>query len=132
MFVKDGLPAIHPGVFLQEILDELELSQRALANTVGVSPRRISDVVRESRPVTAELALLFAKAFGQTPEYWMNLQVTYDLKTTTAAIAEKVLQVQQLPTSWDEQIAADIAEGKLDTLAEEAAADFRHGKVKPL
>jgi hypothetical protein len=62
----------------------------------------------------------------------MNLQATYDLKTITAAIADKLRQVQQLPTNWDEQLSADIAGGKLDALAEEAATDSRHGKVKLL
>ena len=41
---------------------------------------RISHVIKGGRPVTAELALLFGRAFGQSPQYWLNLQATYDLK----------------------------------------------------
>src|SRR3546814_17145561 len=47
---------------------------------IGVSPMRISHIVRETRPVTADLALRFGRAFGQTPELWMGLQADYDLK----------------------------------------------------
>lgn len=96
MAIKNGLPPIHPGVFLKEILDELRISQNAFAQVVGVSPMRISHVINSTRPVTAELALLFGKAFGQTPSYWMNLQTSYDLKTAEKALARKVRQVQPL------------------------------------
>lgn len=78
----DGLPPIHPGEFLLEALNDIGISQAQFARTIGVSPMRISHVIRGARPVTAELAHLFGAAFGQTPQYWMNLQVDYDLKTT--------------------------------------------------
>jgi addiction module HigA family antidote len=96
MAIKNGLPPIHPGVFLKEILDDLDISQNAFAQAIGVSPMRVSHVVTGTRPVTAELALLFGKAFGQTPSYWMNLQTSYDLKTAEKALVQKVRQVQPL------------------------------------
>jgi addiction module HigA family antidote len=96
MAIKNGLPPIHPGVFLKEILDELCISQNAFAQVIGVSPMRISHVINGTRPVTAELALLFGKAFGQTPGYWMNLQTNYDLKNAEKALARKVRQVRPL------------------------------------
>jgi addiction module HigA family antidote len=71
--------AIHPGEYLKELLHELQVSQSAFAETIGVSSMRVSHVIDGSRPVTAELALLFGKAFGQSPEYWLNLQTAYDL-----------------------------------------------------
>jgi addiction module HigA family antidote len=74
-----GLPAIHPGEFLAEILAELDLSQSAFARAISVSPMRVSHVIKGSRPVTAELALRLGKALGQSPEYWLNLQAAYDL-----------------------------------------------------
>lgn len=67
--IIDGLPAIHPGRFLKEILDEMGLSQAAFARAIGVSPMRVSLVVRGERPVTAGLALLLDKALGQSPQY---------------------------------------------------------------
>ena len=94
MATKNGLPPLHPGVFLKEILDELAISQNAFAQAIGVSPMRVSHVIKGTRPVTAELALLFGKAFGQTPTYWMNLQTSYDLKTAEKTLGQKVRQVQ--------------------------------------
>jgi len=96
MAIKNGLPPIHPGVFLKEILDELGVSQNAFAQAIGVSPMRVSHVIKGTRPVTAELALLFGKAFGQTPSYWMSLQTSYDLKTAEKALGQKVHKVQPL------------------------------------
>ena len=96
MAIKNGLPPIHPGVFLKEILDELGMSQNAFAHAIGVSPMRISHVIKGSRPVTAELAVLFGKVFGQTPTYWMNLQASYDLKTAEKAMFERMKKVQPL------------------------------------
>jgi antitoxin HigA-1 len=93
---RSGLPPIHPGLFLKEILDELGLSQNAFARTIGVSPMRISYVIKGTRPVTAELALLFGKAFTQTPTYWMNLQASYDLKTAEKALVQKMSQVRPI------------------------------------
>jgi addiction module HigA family antidote len=93
MAVKSGLPPIHPGIFLKEILDELGMSQSAFAHAIGVSPMRISHVIKGSRPVTAELAVLFGKVFGQTPTYWMNLQTSYDLKIVEKELAQRVRQV---------------------------------------
>ena len=96
MAIKNGLPPIHPGVFLKEVLDELGISQNAFAHAIGVSPMRVSHVIKGTRPVTAELALLFGKALGQTPTYWMNLQTSYDLKTVEKTLVQKVRQVQPL------------------------------------
>ena len=88
---RNALPTVHPGEFLKEILDELEISQASFARAVGISAMRISHIIKGKRPVTAEMALLFGKAFGQTPQYWINLQAAYDLK-----IAEKVIGHRRL------------------------------------
>lgn len=91
--IKNGLPAIHPGEFLGEILEEMGISQAGLARSIGVSPMRISHVLKGTRPVTAELALLFGRAFGQSPQYWLNLQASYDLKIAEAAIGKRLAGV---------------------------------------
>jgi len=88
--VSKGLPAIHPGEFLTETLEELGFSQAAFARVIGVSPMRISHVIKGARPVTAELALLFGRAFDQSPQYWLNLQDDYDLKTAEASIGPRL------------------------------------------
>jgi addiction module HigA family antidote len=92
----EGLPPIHPGCYLREILDELGISQAAFAQAVGVSPMRISHVVREQRPVTAELALRFGRAFGQSAQYWVNLQNAYDLKLAEREIKASLRKVRRL------------------------------------
>ena len=93
---ESGLAAIHPGEFLAEILTELDISQAAFARAVGVSPMRISHVVNGSRPMTAELALRFGKALGQSPEYWLNLQSAYDLATARKTTGRALKNVRTL------------------------------------
>jgi addiction module HigA family antidote len=94
--MRRGLPAIHPGEFLAEALQELGVSQAEFARAIGVSPMRVSHVVKGSRPVTAELALLFGRAFAQSPQYWLNLQASYDLKTAELLIGTRLGAVRKL------------------------------------
>ncbi|WP_084864247.1 HigA family addiction module antitoxin [Salibaculum halophilum] len=70
----------HPGEVLGELyLDPLGLSPIALARRLHVPRTRIERLVREETSVTADTAMRLAKAFGTTPEYWMNLQRAWDL-----------------------------------------------------
>lgn len=92
----NGLPALHPGEFLRETLDELGLTQAAFAEAVGVSPMRVSHLLRGDRTVTAELALRLGRALGQTPQYWLNLQTTYDLKVAQTEMKDSLLAVREL------------------------------------
>jgi len=94
--IENGLPPIHAGEFLAEILEELEISQAQFARAINVSPMRVSHVINHSRPVTAELALRFGRAFGQSPQYWLNLQAAYDLKQAEAAMGDRLSAVTEL------------------------------------
>jgi addiction module HigA family antidote len=94
--IKNGLPAVHPGEFLREILEERGVSQAQFSRAIGMAPMRISHVVKGTRPVTAELALLFGKAFGQTPQYWLNLQAAYDLKLAQRAMGGRLKAVSEM------------------------------------
>ena len=94
--VRERPAPIHPGAFLAEGLAELELSQAAFARAIGVSAMRISHVVKGSRPVTAELALLFGKAFGQSPQYWLNLQRQYDLELAESSLGARLEDIERL------------------------------------
>jgi addiction module HigA family antidote len=85
MISDNGLPAIHPGVFLAEILEDMEISQAQFSKAVHVSAMRISHLIKGTRPVTAELALRIGKALGQSPRYWLNLQADYDIKQAQQA-----------------------------------------------
>ena len=94
--MNSGLVAIHPGEFLKEILDDREISQAQFARAIGMAPMRISHVVKGARPITAELALLFGRALGQSPQYWLNLQATYDLKIAERKIRGQLRSVAEL------------------------------------
>ena len=94
-FMSD-LPPIHPGEFLSEILKELDISQAQLARATSISPMRVSHIINGTRPVTAEVAALFGRALGQSPQYWLNLQATYDLKVTEATMGKQLLNVTEL------------------------------------
>ena len=94
--IQQGMPAIHPGEFLAETLQELGMSQARFARAIGVSPMRISHVVNGTRPVSAELALRIGRALGQSPQYWLNLQTMYDLKVAEAALGEKLADITDL------------------------------------
>jgi addiction module HigA family antidote len=94
--VKSGLAPIHPGEFVSEILEELGLSQAEFSRAIGVSPMRVSHVVKGSRPITAELALLFGRALGQSPQYWLNLQAAYDLKQAEKSMGARLRSIPEL------------------------------------
>ena len=94
--IKNGLPPIHPGEFLREILEELGVSQAEFSRAIGVAPMRISHVMKGARPVTAELALLFGRALGQSPQYWLNLQAAHDLKLAERSVGSRLRAVLEL------------------------------------
>lgn len=72
---------IHPGeVLREEFLVPLGMSAHALALDLKVPAPRINDIVRERRAVTPDTALRLARYFGNTPQFWLNLQTSYDLK----------------------------------------------------
>jgi antitoxin HigA-1 len=96
MSIRNGMPPVHPGEFLKEMLDEMGLSQAAFARAIGLSTMRVSHVIRGKRPISAEMALLFGKAFGQTPQYWLNLQAAYDLKMAERSLGQRLARVHDL------------------------------------
>lgn len=94
--IKNGLPPIHPGELLAEILHDRGMSQAAFARAVDVSPMRISHVIRGERPVSAELALRFGRAFGQSAQFWLNLQTDYDLKIAERELGAHLRKLRRL------------------------------------
>lgn len=87
---KKHLAPIHPGAYLKELLDELEISQYRLAKDIGVPAMRINYVVNGKRPVNAELALRLGRYFGQNPRYWLNLQSRYDMDVAEDTLSDQV------------------------------------------
>jgi antitoxin HigA-1 len=79
--VAKATVTVTPGEMLkEEFLAAYGLSQNQLARAVGVSPNRIAEIVNNRRGITADTALRLALYFGNSPEFWMNLQSNYDLK----------------------------------------------------
>ena len=74
------LPPIHPDEILrEEFLAPLAISQYRLAKDVSVPPRRVNEIVRGKRAITADTALRLARYFGTSADFWMNVQKDYDL-----------------------------------------------------
>ncbi|RQS16448.1 addiction module antidote protein, HigA family [Burkholderia sp. Bp9002] len=84
---------IHPGEILrEEFLAPLEMSVNALALALNVPATRLHEIVKERRGITADTAYRLSRYFDTSPEFWLNLQATYDLKTlpTRSEIDRKV------------------------------------------
>ena len=72
----------HPGeILLEEFLGPLGVTQTELAKHLGIPIQRVNELIRGKRGVTPDTAWLLSKALGTTPEFWMNLQVNYDLSS---------------------------------------------------
>jgi addiction module HigA family antidote len=77
----DEFAPVTPGEILsEEFLKEYGLSQNQLARAIGISPNRIAEIVHNRRRITADTALRLSLYFGNSPEFWLNLQTHYDLK----------------------------------------------------
>ena len=77
--MKKMIP-LHPGeVLMEEFLLPLALSQNKLGHELGISPRRINEIVHGKRRVTADTALRLALYFGNSASFWLGLQMDYDL-----------------------------------------------------
>src|ERR1700738_5344109 len=75
------LPPIHPGeILLEEFLTPLGISQYRLAKETSVPARRINEIVRGARSISADTALRLARYFGTSERFWLNLQARYDLE----------------------------------------------------
>ena len=78
---RDRMEPLHPGEVLnEEFLKPMGISQNRLATSIGVPPRRINEIVLMKRRITADTALRLAKYFGMSPQFWLGLQMDYDLE----------------------------------------------------
>jgi addiction module HigA family antidote len=79
--MKNEFVPVTPGEMLkEEFLSEYGLSQNRLAKAIEISPNRIAEIVNNRRRITADTALRLGLYFGNSPEFWLNLQTHYDLK----------------------------------------------------
>jgi addiction module HigA family antidote len=90
---EEKLQPIHPGeVLLEEFLKPMGLSQNHLALRIGVPARRINEIVLGKRGITADTALRLGSYFGMSPQFWLGLQMDYDLDVTADKLAERLEQ----------------------------------------
>lgn len=83
------IEAIHPGeILMEEFLIPLKISQYRLAKDIGVSPRRINEIVLKKRIISANTALRLSKYFKTSPEFWLNLQSHYDLEIESEKLSD--------------------------------------------
>lgn len=91
MSLTNRMRPIHPGeVLREEFLVPLGMSAHALAMELKVPAPRINDIVRERRSVTPDSALRLARYFGTTPQFWLNLQTSYDLRVAEREIGTRI------------------------------------------
>lgn len=85
------LEPIHPGeILLEEFLKPMNLSQTRLARDIGVPPRRINEIVQGRRGVTADTALRLARYFRMSPQFWLGLQMDYELDVETDRLGDRL------------------------------------------
>lgn len=88
---RNRMRPVHPGEILrEEYLAELGMSVNALAKALKVPTPRINDVVRGRRGVSADTALRLARYLGTTPEFWLNLQATHDLRVAEESSGKRI------------------------------------------
>ena len=88
---KKKIPPIHPGeILLEEFLKPMGLSQNKVALDVRVPARRINEIVLGKRSITPDTALRLAKYFHMSPQFWLGLQMDYDLDISQDQYAAKI------------------------------------------
>ncbi len=88
---KSKIPPLHPGeVLFEEFLKPLDISQNQLGRCLGVSPRRINEIVHGKRSITADTALRLARHFGNSPQFWLGLQMDYDLDIEKDRLSRRI------------------------------------------
>jgi antitoxin HigA-1 len=95
--ITDKISPVHPGEVLHEdYLIPKGISQNRLALSMRVPPNRISEIIQGKRAITAETALRLARAIGTSPDFWLNLQMYYDLRIAEENLAG-VLEREVIP-----------------------------------
>lgn len=88
---KKKIPAVHPGeVLLEEFLKPYELSQNRLALDIRVPARRINEIVLGKRGISADTALRLSRYFGNSAQFWLGLQMDYDLEIQEEKLANRL------------------------------------------
>ena len=105
MNTKNGMKPVHPGEILREELDALGLSANALSRSLGVPVNRVTMILNGQRGVSADTALRLARYFGTTPQLWLNLQKTWELRRAEIEAGREIAKCV-IPRQPVEQVAA--------------------------
>ena len=97
MYAKNGMRPVHPGEVLRDELDELGLSANALSKALGVPVNRVTMILNGQRGVSADTALRLARYFGTTPQLWMNLQNTWELRQAELEAGHEIAERGDAP-----------------------------------
>ena len=98
--VERKLPPIHPGeILLEEFLKPMDLTQYRLAKEIGVSQRRIGEIVAGKRGITADTDLRLCRFFGLSDGWWLRLQADYDTELAKDALAKTLAKIKPWPGS---------------------------------
>jgi len=90
-----GLAPTHPGELLREdVLPALDLPKTEIARRLKISRQTLYDILDEKQPVTPTMALRLGKFFGNGPDFWLNLQREYDLRTLEPKMAEELAAIE--------------------------------------
>jgi len=96
--MNNRIPNIHPGEILQlEFLEPMNITPYRLSKDIGVSQTRISEILAFKRSITADTALRLSHYFGNSAQFWLNLQTQYDLRQALEENAEVYNQIPKLP-----------------------------------
>jgi len=92
------IPAVHPGeILFEEFLKPMNISQNQLGRDLGVSPRRINEIIHGRRSITADTALRLSAYFGNSASFWLGLQMDYDLDVAEDTLSRRIKkEVHQL------------------------------------
>ena len=89
--MEKKMPPIHPGqILLEEFLQPMGISQYRVSKDISVPARRINEIVHGKRRITADTALRLAKYFDMSAQFWLGLQMDYDLDIAYDQLAEKL------------------------------------------
>ena len=81
---------IHPGEHLVEFIEEYGISQYRLAKEIHVPARRINEIVKCARSISVDTAIRLGRYFGNSPQFWINLQSNYDIEIASEKITETI------------------------------------------
>ena len=91
---SDRLPLIHPGEILQlDFLEPMAITAYRLSKDIGVTQARIGEILAGKRSITADTALRLSRYFGNSAEFWLNLQIQYDLRQARLENADAYNQI---------------------------------------